>query len=53
MKKVLKIAAVGSVPKAATLRGFNVKISNHLQKIPKDTKAQALLPVEPTGLHRG
>ena len=53
MKKVLKIAEFGSVPKAATLRGFNVKISNRLQKIPKDAKAQPLLPVEPTGLHRG
>jgi hypothetical protein len=41
---------IGTGRNAATLRASSVKISNHLQKVAKDAKAQPLLPAGPTGL---
>jgi hypothetical protein len=46
----LKVAAFGTDLNGASLRGSSVKISNHLQKVAKDAKAQPLLPAGPTGL---
>jgi hypothetical protein len=43
----LKVAAFWPVPNAASLSSSSIKISNHLQKIAKDAKAQPLLPAGP------